>query len=547
MMRLNGLYRLAAAFVVSLFLAACGSGNHADPMLGDSVDIVAETSGGIPTGKAYFTLGFVKDLQDRRFVNVVVDLNGDGAWAAYPAGQAGQAEWVAQNMSAHVAPTEQYSFVFDIVDVSALSRRDFKARVIVTDRPIGVQSEAAGWDGGVPADRLASADFTVGRVRTFEVDDVMTPDPDGLGSTGAALAAAFPLHALLFDMFPKAIAATPVPSRLKDATITDSVYHAGVPHISQGHNECIPTSAATSLLWLANKYNFRDRMPASQADLIAELKTAFKWTRRSGVFVAKTKESPTGEGYLEGMGKFVRDRGLPIEVHQFGGRFDDNIFPQIVAELKKGQDVNLDLEYQNPATGNRVAGHGVTVVGGWATSTGTTYLDIRDPASAGTGVSSYLVEGSNLVGFRRPLRVFIRFAFAESPSSAAGTPPPVVNPPPPPAPPPPGPSVVVNPSSLAVVHIMGTTPCPTPVGSFFVGESAVGAVSWTITDIPVWLTLSRTSGTLNTTADVQEVSVAFNCNVQSKGSYTAVLKVTGKDGAGNETGTVNVTVSVNVT
>ena len=571
MTHLNRIIRLALGLLVSWYLVSCGSGDSAEAVFGDSFEIVAETSGGVPTGKGYFTVGFVKDIQDRRFVNIAVDFNGDGTWTTYPVGQTTQTEWVAQNMSAYVALSETYSFPFSIDDVSILARGNFKARVMMSERPIAVTSEAAGWNGTVPGGALASADFTVAKVKTFDVDALASPDPDELGTTGASLAAPLPLQAL-FNMVPKAAAApSPAIRLLADATITDSVYHPGVPNLVQGHNECIPTSTANSLLWLADKYKFKDKMPGTPADLISELKTDFKWTARSGVYVASSKENPTGDGYLNGMGKFVNDRNLPIDVHQIGGRFDDNIFAKVMAELKKGQDVILDLEYQLPVTGRRIAGHGITIVGGWTASTGTNYLDVHDPANASAGTSSYAVDGTTMGKaqtlaekvrpggtFRKGANVYIRFAFAESPSSTTGTPPvtPVtptpVTPPPSTQPPPsttptPVPSVLVNPTSLAVVHVMGTSPCPTRVGSFFVGESAVGALSWTITGIPTWLTLSKTSGTLATTADAQEVSVDFNCNVPSKGAYSAVLTVTGKDASGNTTGSVNVTVTVNVT
>jgi hypothetical protein len=428
-------------------------------------------------------------------------------------------------------------------------------------------SEPAGWNGAVPADALASADFTVAKVRTFEIDDIFSPDPDGLGSTGAALSASLQF-AFPSALFSTAFAAeAPRFRALEEASITDSVYHPGVPSLRQGHNECMPMAAAQSILWLADKYKFKDKMPASQTALIDELKDDFKWTSRRGVVVASPTENPVGNGYLTGMGKFVQDRGLPIEVHQIGGRFDSNIFAQIMAELKKGQDVVLDLEYQLPVSGTRLAGHGVTIVGGWTASTGTNYLDVRDPASAGTGVSSYPVDGTTMGAsqtiaekltpggtFRKGANVLIRFAFAESPVPAGTTPgtvtPPPVTPPPgtvpPPAPQTPAPSVLVNPASLSVVHVQGTSPCPTRVSSFFVGESVSGALAWTITGMPAWLTLSRTSGTLGSTADAQEVSVDFNCNVPSKGTYSVVLKVTGVDASGKATGSVDVAVTVNV-
>ena len=119
----------------------------------------------------------------------------------------------------------------------------------------------------------------------------------------------------------------------------------------------------------------------------------------------------------------------------------------------------------------------------------------------------------------------------------------------PPQEPPPAtvlPSLLVNPPTLSIVHVMGSSSCPQSIGSIFIGETVSGPLEWTISDIPPFVDLSRTQGTLNSTADAFEVSAEFNCNVPARGTYSGVLSV-----AGRRPGTPDVisskTVNISVT
>ena len=106
--------------------------------------------------------------------------------------------------------------------------------------------------------------------------------------------------------------------------------------------------------------------------------------------------------------------------------------------------------------------------------------------------------------------------------------------------------VSVNPNSLSLQHSYANTPCPTPMGSLAIGETAPGPLNWSISGIPNWLTLSSTSGSLASTSNAYDVGVNFNCSVPGLGTYTATLTVTGTDASGSVTGTQQVAVTVTV-
>ena len=103
--------------------------------------------------------------------------------------------------------------------------------------------------------------------------------------------------------------------------------------------------------------------------------------------------------------------------------FDSQILSKISAELKKGQDVEVWMDYsKNLPDGSAVGGgaHMVTIVGVWTSPRGTKFIGINDPLSQGINATDiYKVEGNKIVkyGFEGDFGTYLRSAFAESPIS----------------------------------------------------------------------------------------------------------------------------------
>lgn len=167
---------------------------------------------------------------------------------------------------------------------------------------------------------------------------------------------------------PSAPTAPPPPP---DAAKVEGFLRGGVKDIRQYWNECGPTSTTNSLLWLAAKYGFEGKLPqkpdgtVDQEKLILELARVMKpgWSPSA----VKQTEGYDDRGYpgldrgeLEaGKKKYIKDKGLPIEVH---GGVDDlkaqgaDTFDWVKKELKRGQDVEFLIDKGDVM-------HWVTVVG----------------------------------------------------------------------------------------------------------------------------------------------------------------------------------------
>lgn len=392
------------------------------PLLADGAELTRVVLGPEQTGSGYVTVPFEKDSGKYTFINIAIDLNKDEVYEAYGIESATQEEWVVQNMGVRILKAEANNFSILIPDTDIEARGEMSVRVVLSS------DELHNWDGNVEAGGQGREYI----VSSFGIEDVSTlysPDPTGVRSGGfpfdflggSALAADAP------DVPPTAGTDVPLEGGDDEAMSTDgqgssngrsgapasfNEFHPSVPDITQGLNECVPTATANSLLWLADEYNFEDKMPeGGGAAVISELKNDLNWDA-NGVNVQ--------EDYLNGKRAFTERHGIPIVTHQVGGRFDTSIVSKIADELKKGQDVEIDMEYgRYDAAGNysRVGGHMVTVVGAW-TAGNSEFLDIHDPASQGPGsLDIYKIDGTRVENYRYQgtAVTFIRYAIAESP------------------------------------------------------------------------------------------------------------------------------------
>lgn len=392
--------------------------------IGREVRMTRITYQGERTASAFLTVPFNRDRADYHYINVVVDLNQDGHFAAYKTKETTQAEWLVRNMAPRVTTTEGNNFGFQLYDAEADNRKDFASMVVLTKTPL------VDWDG-TAVSSLASRRLQVGQIGTDELSERVKFDPNKQGDTGPAASSQEPAADNLPVVPPGAGEgagrgggagggpAVPVAQRIEQPAADFDVFHADVPDITQGVNECVPTSAANSLLWLAKKYNFMNKMPVSDEAIIAELKHDMKWKAASGV--------TTDINFIPGKDAFVARHGLPLVTHRLGEKeFDLKIMDKIAKELQLGQDVEVVFEYgQYDARGTytRQGGHMVTAVG--ARREGATYyLDIHDPASPGPGtLDIYKVDGTRVIdyAYQGPFVTYIRRAIAESPTEVPAT------------------------------------------------------------------------------------------------------------------------------
>lgn len=355
-----------------------------------------------PVKTGYVVVTFQQTLTTRKYINLVVDLNADGTFAAYAVGSGTQAEWVAQNIPASVNADEPHRFTFVLLDPAVDGRTGLKGRAIITDQPIG-----STWDGVVPGTAVESVDFTIATVGQETLSYFYAPNYGG--GPFPDLAPASGPESSLQAIMPQA------------AQANFSSFHTGVPDIRQGPMECGPTSTADNLIWLTRRYGYADRLPYGERDLIERLKTRFGWTLANGISM--------GETFVTGKNEFCRDHNLPIETHRIGNWNDRDMISKIAVELDKGQAIEMLMGFyywdRTERKWKRWGGHIVSVVGA-ALTNGTFSLDLHDPDTAST-LDSYEVSGSQftdaltLPNYTDRFRTVLQVAYAQSPTEVTPT------------------------------------------------------------------------------------------------------------------------------
>lgn len=496
------MFDVAIFVVFVLLLSSCGGGSGGS-LVGGDVTVSAILYLGEPAGAASVSIPFTEEVEETKIINVVLDLNGDGVWAAYLIDGSQQEEWIVQNMPAKVSVIEPDSFTFEVVDPDILSRTSMRGRAILTS---GMISEETVWDGTVPASALASKSFIVAGISTEDFGSLFTADSEALG--GGATSG----EGVLVASSPSLMASSTTASAQTSAGVAVDFCpkdRRNMPDITQKHNECVPTATANSLLWLAEKVGFQDKMPKTRLDLINELKGDLGWTEY-GTRTAIPVDNPTGNAYLEGKGKFLTRRNISIETHQVGGRYDANPFESILAEMQKGQDVEIDMEFLDRRTGERKSGHMMTAVCAQVAG-GKKRIGFHDPYSPGPSTDWYELNGTKIEKYRyqKISDTHIRFVFAESPPALAQVP-----------------TIGVSPAGFAFAHSIGVSACPQEIGTLSVTNTGGGTLAWSASESASWLDISASSGSAPSS-----IALNFNCNVSGAGSLSSEITITGTDAA----------------
>lgn len=420
-------------------------------LIGDGITATRVTFNGEPTPAASVSVPFTRKNNTFTIANIAIDLNMDGQVKAYETESGTQEEWIVKNMRAKVVE-EGNTYGFELIDPSATDMTDMPLVAVLTK--VALED----WDGTVPPGEGAAAQVVISRFETEDFGGLFTPvevegeflggqagflspgASDGPGTpqsaepdltvtsvedptpyledltAGSALDDAAAAAQAAVEAAAEAMGAVAAQYALPEAGSDFEIFQPGVPDLNQGTNECVPTSISNGLHWLAEAYDFEDRMPDDQTATREELKDDLNWTRERGAGM--------GQSFMNAKVAFTARHNLPIHTHRIGGKFDDDIVRKIAVELRNGQAVEVGIGYYNwneeAGEWRRNGGHMMSGAGAFG-SNGRTYLGVHDPLSQEAGrLDMYHVDGSRIYDYRYRgnSAVFIEFAYAQSPNAA---------------------------------------------------------------------------------------------------------------------------------
>ena len=306
-----------------------------EKVLGDNIELTVFTSDGNPTGKASVSVPFLKTLDTTAFIDVAVDLNNDGEY--------GIEEWIVKDTPVRTQKDWNNNFYFDSPVAFDEAK---KVRVVLGTEQKDVE--------------VTVSSFEVGNL--LDLASVTNPEEATKGFGNSVVYA-------------------------EDGVEVD-VSIGGMPDISQQPGECGPTTAANSLGHLINKHGDEEDMPSDLDELIDQLKEDMNWTRENGV-------SP--DDFAAGKNRWAERNGIPISTEKVGDKHGETTLDEIQEALENGEGVELRLKFGDPATGQAVGGHMVTVTG-IHRGDGQTYIDIHDPASP-MGTDTVEVQGNEITNY----------------------------------------------------------------------------------------------------------------------------------------------------
>lgn len=357
----------------------------------------------MPDGTFDFSVPSVSSGLDFTYLNVFVDLNNDGVFGPYPTGKdVEQPEWVLQNIplpgSEGLVSTPGFRAWFPLPDMTLDPKESFRISAGLTVDPIDVP-------GQIPIELVQL--------------DLVSVAPIGVFEWGA--------NDLEGQIVEQGEDPVPEPLVIPEITFVDFILGPndpnGMPDITQKTNECGPTSAANSLIWLARKHNFTNRLPqkdgaVDEDALILALMQAMAGNQN------RPFDGLRGNQLHDGKKKYIEDNNLPLVVH--GGNTDPDAsgakaFEFIKKEVARGQDVELLVKWPGSDTGS----HWVTISGYATSSDGKAILLVHDPDDGKTAEVVWELEvngdGDVTGKVKSPAEATMLWAVAESPVANIGT------------------------------------------------------------------------------------------------------------------------------
>ena len=343
-------------------------------------------------GRFNFSLLEIIQPSDIGYVNAVVDLNNDRVIDLYEVGSGPpQIEWIMHNVPLPVTDElfsePEISVWFPLVDQELPIPNEFFFALIITDTPLEITTP---WDiEDIPNTWTSGGVFADAGYWGLN-------DPAGQ-------------EFVEYPLFPP----VSIPDTLTIFEIPGENDSTGMPDIAQRTNECGPTSAANSLIWLAKKHGFTDKLPQAGGEvdtnqLILDLMEDMTGSNN------RPFGGLRGNQMFDGKKKFVEDNNLPITVE--GGNKDtnatgSNTFNFLIDEITRGQDVELLVDWPTPGM------HWVTVTG-YGIVNGKAVIYVHDPDDDKSGKAIWTLEqdeDGNFTGnFSSPV-CDAAWAVAESP------------------------------------------------------------------------------------------------------------------------------------
>jgi hypothetical protein len=341
-------------------------------LVGEELRLVAASEGGTRTGVGEAWIPITAPRPAPLVVNVVADLDGDGAIAPFDAGGTVQEEWLVRDLPVVVVETV-YTFRFALAPSVA---GNVLVKAVLSATPLGAAPEP-----GTPAGD-AERETTV----TVEVVDrapVATPGDGFIGAGGGVEP---------FDLW--------TCETVGDMEVPGGLYRNGYPDVPQSANSCVLHSVAGSLSWLARANGFADCLTGMTADgtefgvdsseAINELAFALEAT---AMFQYDPVRGVLPDRLVPGKDRIAAAMGIPIRTTTTMA----DSFAAIQAALQMGCAVELVLAFP-PMMGR----HMVSVAGYVDGAPGRS-LSIRDGATdsfndvydvmPGTGAAPTVVRG----------------------------------------------------------------------------------------------------------------------------------------------------------
>lgn len=158
------------------------------------------------------------------------------------------------------------------------------------------------------------------------------------------------------------------------------------PDIGQKIAECAPTSAANSIISLAEEHGMEDKLPPDE-QIINELKGEMDWTPENGVLPPD---------FVEGKNTWMAKHGLPIRTTIVGSQHGIGTLEAILDAMASGAAAEIRMKFADKK-GKVTGGHMVTITG-VRTAGGETFIDVSDPRTP-EGTDVYKVKGNIIEGY----------------------------------------------------------------------------------------------------------------------------------------------------
>ena len=303
-------------------------------------------------GTLDFTVTGVLHSAAMGYVNAVIDLDGNGTVNDYEIDNGVQQEWVVRNipipMSDDVLSDPRFSVWFDMSDMSIPLTTQKTCAVIITEEPVSLElpeelSDLKEW-------ARSSVKISNSNWGTQEsVGQVQGNPRQGFSSRpGKTLPSVHSAH---------------------------GARSFAVPDIAQRSNECGPTSAANTLLWLSREHKFSHLLPLKSDGSLDTSRLILDLMKSMSGSTHRPYRGLKGNQMFTGLKAYAQEKNLPLVIGGGSAR-DHSRADQALGFLSRHISNNEGVELLVWLADG--GGHWVTVTG-FARSEGRAFLYVHDP------------------------------------------------------------------------------------------------------------------------------------------------------------------------